>query len=274
MFRFCSCVVFLLAAALGGATDRGDTAAGEELRVNSSLTPVGDDFRVNSAVYVGDKKTPASQSVTIFHEGVVYDSMKSPAETVVFNKTAKKFILLNMAKQIRAERTTDEVAAFVNQFAERLRSMIAKNPDPLIEFLADPKFQEQYDQPSGELTLSGPLVSYRVALLTGEREVAVGQYREFSDWYAKLNVLLTPGALPPFGRLAVNAAIANRKAIASQVVLTMSSPKTGRRQTIRSTHEIAHRLTPVDLDRVARIRKSMTEFKLVDFEKYRKSESK
>ena len=235
---------------------------------------LGEDFRVDNAVYTGDQKEPTSRSVTIFHQGVVYDSMQAPAETVVFDTAAKKFVLLNMTNQTRAERTTADVAAFVDRFEQRLRSMIAKNPDPLIEFLADPKFRDQYDEPSGELTLSSPLVTYRLVLLTKESETAVGQYREFSDWYVRLNTLLTPGALPPFGRLAVNAQIADRKAIASQVVLTMSSPKSGRRRTIRSTHEVVHRLAQVDLDRVAQIRKSMGDFKPVDFEQYRKSEAK
>ena len=75
-------------------------------------------------------------------------------------------------------------------------------------------------------------------------------------------------------RLAVNAAVAKRKAIASQVTLTIASPKSGRRQTIRSTHEVVRPLTAADLERVARINKAMTDFKPVEFEKYRKSEAK
>ena len=35
--------------------------------------------------------------MTIFHDGIVYDCMKTPAETVVFDKTTKRFVLLNMA---------------------------------------------------------------------------------------------------------------------------------------------------------------------------------
>ena len=80
------------------------------------------------------------------------------------------------------------------------------------------------------MTLSSPLVSYRLVLSTGESEAAAGQYREFSDWYARLNMLLTPGCAPPFGRLAVNAAVAKRKAIASQVILAIASGKAGGRR--------------------------------------------
>ena len=124
--------------------------------------------------------------------------------------------------------------------------MIAKKPDALIQFMADPKFQERYDESAGKLTLSSPLVTYAIILAAGPNEAAAGQYREFSDWYARLNVQLTPGALPPFARLAVNAAVAKRKAIASQVTLTIASPKSGRRQTIRSTHRVVRPLTAAD----------------------------
>jgi hypothetical protein len=274
MFRFCISLVLVSVAVLAAALGSPRPAPGEEARVDNSLIGVGDDFRVDSAVYVGNQKTPSSQSVTIFREGVVYDSMKSPPETVVFNNALRKFTLLNMTSQTRAVVTTDDVTAHVSRFQERLRSMVAQKPDPLIELLADPKFDEQFDEPSRELTLSSQLVTYRLTLSAGESEAAAGQYRDFSDWYVRLNLLLTPGALPPFGRLAVNAAVANRKTIASQVVLTMSSPKTGRRQTIRSTHQVVRQLTQTDLDRVAQINKAMSDFKPVSFEQYRKGEAK
>jgi len=86
--------------------------------------------------------------------------------------------------------------------------------------------------------------------------------------------MLTPGALPPFARLAVNAAVVKRKAIASQVTLTITSSKSGRRQTIRSTHRVVRPLVAADIEQVDRIRKAMTDFKPVDFEKYRKGEAK
>ncbi len=113
-----------------------------------------------------------------------------------------------------------------------------------------------------------------MVLSPGQSPTAAGQYREFSDWSARLNLLLTPGAPPPFARLAVNTAIAKRKSIAAQVTLTIASPKSGKRQTIRSTHRIVRPLTAADLAQVTRIRKSMTEFKAVDFEKYRRHETK
>ncbi len=273
MFRF-STTISLMAVSMGVVLGAGSPILGEEPRVDNSLIPIGEDFRVDNTVFAGDKKEPISRSVTIFHDGIVYDCMKMPAETVVFDKTTKRFVLLNMASGTRAELTTREVTDFISRFESRLKSIIAKKPDALIQFMADPKFQERYDESAGKLTLSSPLVTYTVVLAAGPNEAAAGQYREFSDWYARLNILLTPGALPPFARLAVNAVVAKRKAIAAQVTLTIVSPKSDHRQTIRSTHRVVRPLTAADLEQVARIQKQMTDFKPVDFEKYRKGEQK
>jgi hypothetical protein len=186
----------------------------------------------------------------------------------------KRFVLLNMENGTRTEVTTRDVTDFLARFESRLKSMLEKKPDAVIQFVADPKFEEKFDESAGKLTLSSPLVTYALVLSPCQSAAPAGQYREFSDWYARLNLLLTPGALPPFARLAVNAAVAKRKAIASQVTLTITSPKLGRRQTIRSTHRVVRPLTAADIEQVDRISKAMTDFKPVDFEKYRKGEAK
>jgi hypothetical protein len=273
MFRYSTHTILLMAVLLG-VLACGRPCLGEDPRIDNSLEAIGEDFRVDNAVFAGNKKEPISQSVTIFHEGVVYDCMKTPAETVVFDRMLKKFVLLNMENGTRAELTARDVTEFVSRFESRLRSMIEKKPSALIQFMADPKFQEKFDESAGELTLDSPSVSYTLVLSPRQSPTAAGQYREFSDWSARLNLLLTPGALPPFARLAVNAAVAKRKSIATQVTLTITSPKSGRRQTLRSTHRIVRPLTAADLKQVDRIKKSMTDFKPVEFEKYRKGDAK
>ena len=72
----------------------------------------------------------------------------------------------------------------------------------------------------------------------------------------------------------VNAALAQRRATASEVVLTLSSlkPSSRQRNTIRSEHRLVRPLDAADLDRVAETRRLMDGFKLVGFEQYRKSE--
>jgi hypothetical protein len=253
MNRFYFIIVLLAAAVLG-------SLAGLAL---------GEDFRVDNKVFVGDQKEPSSQSTTIFHRGIVYDCMKKPAETVVFDKAAGRFILLSLGHRTRTELTTDEIAAFV----DRLQPLAAKSNDPPVKFLAEPKFQEHFDQSASELTLSSPWITYRVTLAHETNRGVVEQYHEFCDWYARLNALLLPGSLPPFGRLVVDAAVAQRQCTPSRVVLTISSGKGGKRAPtkVHSEHKVVLPLERADLNRVAQARESQTSFKLVTFEQYRKA---
>ena len=228
----------------------------------------GDDFRVDNAVYVGDQKEPSSQSITIFSGGVVYDCLKTPAETVVFDKATGQFILLNLARRVRAELTTGQVAAVI----EQLRPGAARSKDLLVRFLAEPKFQEQAS-PSGELILSSPLITYRLTLTRVADDGVVEQYHEFCDGYARLNALL--GSPPPFGRLVVNAAMAQRHAIASQVVLTVHTGTGSKTQTtIRTEHRLVRPLEAADQQQVAQTREYMGSFKRIGFEQYRKAASR
>jgi len=68
MFRFSMHTILLTAALLGGVVACRGPAFGEEPRIDNSLQAVGEDFRVDNAVFVGDKKEPISRSVTIFYE--------------------------------------------------------------------------------------------------------------------------------------------------------------------------------------------------------------
>ncbi len=228
-----------------------------------------DDFRVESAVYVGDQKDPSIETTTIFLGNEVYDFRNRPAETVVFDKIAGRITLLNPAHQKRAELTSTEVAAF----ADRLQRAAAKSNRPWVKFLAEPKFGEQFDESAGELTLSSPWVSYRLALSHDASPSIVEQYHDFSDWLARLNALLIPGSSPPFARLIVNAALAQRQAMAVRVVKTDTpDPAAPQPTVIRSEHRLVRPLAPADLERAAQARESIGRFALMGFDQYRKLE--
>lgn len=231
-----------------------------------------EDFRVENQVFFGDREEPDSRSTTIFHNGVVYDYLDKPPEVIVLDQQRGRFVLLDMGRRVRAELTTHEVAAFTEQLQRRAKAQA----DPFIQFLAAPKFHEQFDQPSAELTLSSPWMTYRLLLVDAQSRAISRQYREFSDWYARLNTLLSPGSRPPFARLLVNAALAKREAIAREVHLTLT-PEKGfppKRITMHSRHRLARRLVEADLDRVAQTRQFMEIFKPVTFEQYRRPEAR
>jgi hypothetical protein len=229
---------------------------------------LADDFRIDNAVYAGDQKEPLSQTTTIYRGGVVYDYRKAPAEIAVFDRTAGRFTLLDVTHKTRTELTTAEVAAF----NDRLQQRASESSIPWVKFLAEAKFHEQFDEATGQLTLSSPWVSYRLTLSHEVSPSIVEQYHDACDWFARLGWVLFPGSPPPFGRLVVNAAMANRQAMPSQVVLIVAPDKEGQQQSQkRSEHRLVRSLDAGDLQRVAQAREFMGSFKPLSFEQYRKN---
>jgi hypothetical protein len=255
-----SVLVFLLGAVLSA-----------DVLPAAAPAALAEDFRIENTAYVAGQKEPPTESTTVFAGNVVYDFMKTPAETVVFDQSAARFVVLNLRSRTRTELTTDELA----RFTDRLQQLAARNSDPLVKFLAAPKFQEHFNEGTRELSLSSASVNYRLLLAQEAAPATVEAYHEFSDWYARLNALLAPGSgsRPPFARLVVNAALAQRKALPLQVTLTVVPSKSDRQAiTICSTHRVVRPLAPADLDRVAKTRESVVGFKLVSFDQYRKAE--
>jgi hypothetical protein len=231
----------------------------------------GTDFRIENRVYSGDQNEPASQSLTIFNQGMVYDFLRDPIETIVFDKADKRFIVLDDARHIRTEITT----ATLDSFNEKLKDLAAKNQDPLMKFLADPVFNERFDPSRNELILQSPLVNYRVIITTVNDVTIPNQYREFTDQSVKLSAILVPGSRPPFARMKLNDALARRESIPREVSLIINSPNDTNSppSSVRSEHLISLDLTPADIQHIQQARKSMTDYKLVGFDVYHKSKN-
>ena len=165
---------FMLAAGLGALAGPARAAA--------------EDFRLENRVYAGDEEQAKTQSTTIFYHGVIYDFLDDPAKVVIFDKPSKRFIMLDPRRRMTAELSTAEVAAFL----ARLKQRALHQPDPAIQFQAEPKLTERFDSAGATLTLSSEWLTYRARLATVSPTIAK-QYREFSDWYAGCNTVLSPG---------------------------------------------------------------------------------
>ncbi len=226
-----------------------------------------EDFRVENAVYVGDEKEPRIVSTTIFLSGIVYDYLKSPAEITVFDKSNGRFVLLDVSRRVRTELPTEKVATL----CQHLRTWAIGQKDPLLVFLGNPRFSEEFDRSTGELSLSSEAVNYRLNTVSADDGELARQYREFSDWYSQLNTLLNPGSRPPFARMAVNAALDRYQRFPTEVELELRlggfPPK---RITIRSEHQLVRRLVESDRGRVAQIDQFLAIFTPVDFDEYQK----
>ncbi len=234
-----------------------------------SRAALAENFRVENKVFVANEKEPVAQSTTIFHEGVVYDFLEQPAETVVYDRQAECFTLLDMSRRLRTELPTRQVEAFSRQ----LQRSAVHHDDPLAQLLAAPTFDEKYDKTTGELTLSNPRLVYRLWLVDAGSQTIAQQYREFCDAYAQLNALLTPGASPPSARMLVNAALVKYEAFARKVdrTLTLKPGIRPKRLRSHSEHQFVRRMAQADLDRIIQTQELMRIYKPVTFAEYRKA---
>ncbi len=224
------------------------------------------DFRVESKVFVGSSREPAVTSTTIFSNGIVYDYLNNPAEVTVFDPRRGRFILLDEARRVQTEISTEFVATFI----ARLRERAAAHSDPMTQFMAAPQFDETFDEESGELIFANPMFTYRVVAEAVESPALAEQYRDFSDWHAKLNTLLVPGTRLPFARMLVNQVLFQRQEIPLQVRLEMIVRQSfpARHVVIRSEHQVIPHLVESDRRRVAQTGQFLAMFQRLSFEEY------
>jgi len=240
--------------------------------VGAGHTAGQEQFRIENRVFVDDEEEPQVKSTTIFYAGAVYDYLEAPAEVTVFDQAHGRFVLLDLTRRVKTELTTEQVATFV----EHLKEWAKNQADPYLRFLADPEFDEQFDETAGELAFTSPWLTYRLTTVDAESEEISKQYREFSDWYCQLNTMINVGARPPFARMIVNRALEDRQQFAREVHLTLR-PEEGflpKRITIRSEHRLIRRLVQSDRDRVAQTDQFMAIFKPVSFVEYQETMSR
>jgi hypothetical protein len=236
----------------------------------------GADFRVETQIYVGDAEEPASENLTLFHAGIVYDFLNSPTEIAVFKKSPDgnggRFILLDAERQWRAEITTEQLLKFLNE----LKAFAAAQDDPLLKFSANPRFEEHFDPARGELRMESDVIRYFVVTLPTDDTEGMAQFREFSDWYGRLGAVTHMGSAPPFPRLEVNAALARHVRLPQRVYLTIPArrPYRAKDVVLRAEHEVQWRLSRRDLARIDDVNADLVKYEPVTYDRFvRKDEA-
>lgn len=221
------------------------------------------DFRIETRIYVGDEKQPASEMTTLFVDRVVYDFIADPEQIAVFYRPSGgkpgQFILLDPPRRIKTKLSTDRLAGVM----DKVRTWAGKHSDPFLKFAANPDFKESFESGSGELVLANYLETYTVNTQKAEYPEALTQYREFLDWYARLNTLLSAGP-PPEPRLRLNEALVRHKVIPLKVELARAEEK----EPIRAEHQFIWRISKDDHGRIDDVGTSITSYREVSNEEF------
>jgi hypothetical protein len=230
------------------------------------------EFRIESSLFVDGDDKPASENVTLFRGGIVYDYLSAPAETTIFDPGRGLFILLDPVRRIRTEIS----AAEIDRRVGKLKGIAAEDDDAFLRFQAEPTFEVQTSGPGNEVTFKSPWMTYVVSVEPAQTVEGARQYIEFCDWCARLNVLSRP-ALLPFARLQVNAELNRRQVLPLRVQLTVSNPSSfpTQRQKIalRTEHQVTWRLSKPDVRRIEQTGEDLVNFKPIPFAEYRQPAS-
>jgi hypothetical protein len=218
-----------------------------------------DGFRIETKVFSGKDKAPISETTTLFRDGVVYDFIKKPQQTAVFRRPTGnapgRFILLSDSRSLRTEILTDQLTGTMT----KMRDWAARQRDPFLQFAANPEFEETFDESEGKLILASHLETYTVTTSTTEHNEALAEYKEFLDWYTRLNALQSAGKIQPEPRLRLNAALARHQVVPQTVQLQRAGE-----DPLRAEHTFTWRLSKEDEKRIDSVQAALSSYKEVE----------
>jgi hypothetical protein len=228
------------------------------------LCAFAQELRIETDVFgEEEEEKPLSHTVTLFDTNTVYDFVDDPEQIAIFRAPSPghggQFILLDVKSERRTEVSTEQITGLM----EKLCRWAADQKDPLLQFSAAPKFEETFDAETGMLSLKSKLWEYSVATVPSENDQTLARYREFTDWYSRLNTMMnsTP---PPGPRLELNSSLAKHGVVPVEIRRTLSSNKS----TLRAVHMFTWRLSREDRARLDQARKYLASFKKVGNEEF------
>lgn len=224
----------------------------------------GDEFRVESEVFVNGAEEPVARSLTLFREGIAWDFLDPPAasagakpsagpatagEIVLHDPARERVVLIDPARNLK----TNIDAIRLERLSVSLASWARKSDDRLVRWAGGPDFGEGMTESDERIELVGPRVRYAVEFAEPTPADAAGIYRRFADTAILLKALVRPGGLPPFPRMAINRRVAAAGGIPTVVSLDIDSRMavvTGRADSLRCVHRFHPRLLAGDLSRI------------------------
>ena len=227
------------------------------------------DFRVETEVYLGADKTPVSQNLTLFTNGMVYDFQMSneakpkPLEIVIYDSHEKSFELLDIERGIRLELKEFQLI----QMLEGLRQQASQNE--LTKFLVEDNFEEDVDFSNRSVSLRNNHIEYWYQGSKSQDATVLPAYFEFLDQYTRLNAS-DPTKLPPFPRLRLNQSIKKYGWIPIEVKVTLNQNELiNSKIEIKSEHTLVFSLSDADRERIKEAKSTWMSAKAVDLATYR-----
>ena len=237
---------------------------------------LGQDFRIDSQVYIDAQRSPVSENITLFSSGIIYDFQLSDTgeieteETVIFDSRQKTFTLLNHAKKTKLELSDLQLISIYEGVRKETRL------DYRSKFLTDDSFSEDFDPNANSITLSSPQIEYRYTGSQPSNVSILEQYNDFLHYFTLLNVS-DPTKVPPFARMELNKSIKRIGWLPAEIQISVQQNHLFREAfSAKSKHSVRYQLSKQDQDRIDSIKRHWTQYESVGLAEYRgfKKESK
>lgn len=275
-FFYCSTCLYVLALLVYTDSSFGQISSfhGSDRRSEKSADTVlgsnaNDSFRVNNKVYLEKETKPVAQTCTMFYGGKVYDFLTNPEETIIYDPPQQRFLLLCSATKSQCSLSLDEVL----EFGRMMKESLPQVKDDFLRNCLDPQFEVTTDEKTEQDVYAQAKITYRV---TTRRELEAGMakiYADFANNYAILNVLLSPQNIPPFARIKINEAIAEKNELPDTVEVIMKRrfnplSTTLGKERVRTVHNFMAGLGDADLSRIRKAGEYFGQYKKVSFSEY------
>jgi hypothetical protein len=231
------------------------------LVVNGLSSVMAQGLRVEAQVYRIDRapangrvaETRLSNSVTFFHSGRVYDYVESADEVIIFEPTARRFTILNTARELVTTADFDEIKHLMKsrrteskRFLQEIRESERPNADKVVrslQFQLDPMFDTKFDSADGVLTMTSATWKYRVQTHAWQDADQVKEYLTYADWISQLNYVLHPANMFPEPRMLLNNKLRELERMPTAVSLDLEVDES---LVLRAEHKFIKDLTADD----------------------------
>lgn len=223
------------------------SAMAQGLRVSSTVT---DALRLNKS----GREQVVANNFSLFQGGRVYDYVEAAGEVVMFDRSAKRFTVLNLNRNVyttitfaELKRLLDARAPKTQQYIKELQAQNSPGAERIVRMLTfqlNPEFESNYSESSGALSVAASSWKYCVSTQPWEDREQLKRYLEYTDWMAKLNFVLHPSSMFPEPRLALNAEL--RKLDGRVPVIVQLDRRPDERMVLRAEHQFVRNLTDHD----------------------------
>lgn len=220
-------------------------------------------FRVETDVFVDGTKEPVQQSLTLFSNGVAYDSSRDQVgETTMVDPGRDRVILLNDEHELQTTVKISELDSLMN--SARKQAMTTG----LGVYL---RGASMVDASHDQVVVGDDLLRYTATLQRPRDDALAGQvavqYRQFADAVKQINSFRSFGD-PPFARLALNAAVQEQKALPQE--LTLTAKKGEHQVTYKCILHVTWMLSKTDELKIAKVGEKLALYEVVNSTEYQK----